>query len=65
VEHPVAGRVDTIGLPVKFSGTPGGITRPAPLFGQHTRSVLEEAGYAANEIDRLLADGAAIVSDKE
>src|SRR3546814_14611388 len=32
--HPVAGRVDTLGLPVKFSATPGGIAQPAPLLGR-------------------------------
>jgi len=57
VEHPVAGRVATIGLPVKFSATPGAVQRPAPLFGQHTREILAEAGYGAAEIEALLAEG--------
>ena len=60
VEHPVAGRVQTIGLPVKFSATPGAITAAAPLFGQHTREVLAEHGFTKAEIDALLAEGAAI-----
>ncbi len=60
VEHPVAGRVQTIGLPVKFSGTPGKVLHAAPLFGQHTREVLEQAGYAAKDIDALIAEGAAV-----
>ncbi|MEF2553747.1 CoA transferase [Aurantimonas sp. A2-1-M11] len=57
-DHPIAGRVKAIGLPIKFSGTPGGVTRPAPLLGEHTREVLREAGYEAAEIDRMLASGA-------
>ena len=61
VEHPVAGQVRTIGLPVKFSATPGAILAPAPLFGQHTREVLTEAGFTVTEIDALFAEGA----DKE
>ena len=42
VDHPVAGRVETIGLPVKFSRTPGAVTRPAPRLGEHTEEVLAE-----------------------
>jgi len=56
--HPKAGRTKAIGLPVKFSETPGKVTRPSPLLGQHTREVLTELGYAAAEIDRLYAEGA-------
>ena len=59
VEHPMAGDVRTIGLPVKFSETPGAILTPAPLFGQHTREVLSEAGFTAVEIEALFAEGAA------
>lgn len=55
VEHPVAGRVQTIGLPVKFSRTPGMIAAAAPLFGQHTREILEDAGYGEAEIEALIA----------
>lgn len=58
-DHPVAGPVRTIGLPVKFHGTPGAIRRPAPLFGQHTREVLRACGYDAADVDRLIQSGAA------
>ena len=59
-EHPVAGRVETLGLPVKFSATPGGIERPAPRLGEHNREVLGEAGYDDAAIDALYACGALI-----
>jgi crotonobetainyl-CoA:carnitine CoA-transferase CaiB-like acyl-CoA transferase len=59
VDHPIAGRVETIGVPAKFSATPTEISRPAPLFGQHTREVLTEAGFTTTEIDALFAEGAA------
>jgi crotonobetainyl-CoA:carnitine CoA-transferase CaiB-like acyl-CoA transferase len=33
--------------------------RPRPKTGQHTRAVLAEAGFAAAEIEALIAAGAA------
>ncbi len=60
VDHPRAGPTETIGLPVKFSETPGGVRVAAPLLGQHTRAVLTEAGCSDAEIDALIATGAAV-----
>ncbi|MDH3741277.1 MAG: CoA transferase [Hyphomicrobiales bacterium] len=65
VEHPVAGEVKTIGLPVKFSETPGGVHRPAPLLGQHTTEVLHQAGFDEKEIAALLDKGAAVQNKTE
>jgi crotonobetainyl-CoA:carnitine CoA-transferase CaiB-like acyl-CoA transferase len=59
VDHPVAGRMQTIGMPVKFGGTPGGVRRPAPLLGQHTAEVLGEAGFGPDQIAAMLKSGAA------
>jgi crotonobetainyl-CoA:carnitine CoA-transferase CaiB-like acyl-CoA transferase len=56
--HPTAGQVKAIGLPVKFSETPGGVRRAAPIFGQHTREVLRENGFSDAEIDQMEAQGA-------
>jgi crotonobetainyl-CoA:carnitine CoA-transferase CaiB-like acyl-CoA transferase len=53
VEHPHEGKVETIGLPIKLSETPGGVHRPSPLFGEHTREVLLEHGYDENSIRAL------------
>ena len=55
--HPTAGRVKAIGPPIKFSETPGGVRRPAPLFGQDTREVLRAHGFSDSEIDELEARG--------
>ena len=43
--HATAGQVQTIGLPVKFADTPGGVRGPAPTLGQHTGEVLAEYGF--------------------
>jgi len=51
--HPTAGKVKAIGLPIKFSDTPGGVRKAAPLFGEHTREVLREHGFSDAEIDRM------------
>jgi crotonobetainyl-CoA:carnitine CoA-transferase CaiB-like acyl-CoA transferase len=58
VEHAVAGTVEALGLPVKFSATPGGVASGAPTLGQHSRDVLAEAGYNPREIDSLIEAGA-------
>jgi len=57
-DHPVAGPVKALGLPIKFSDSPGGSVSPAPLYGQHTREVLLEHGFTAAEIAALAAQGA-------
>lgn len=62
LDHPKAGRTHAIGLPVKLSQTPGGIRRPAPLLGQHTREVLAEIGIGEADIEALVARGAAVVA---
>ena len=60
LDHPKAGKVDTIGHPVKFSQTPSKVSRAAPLLGQHTREVLTDMGYSDTKIEALLSKGAAI-----
>ena len=59
VDHATLGPVKSLGLPVKFSETPGGVTQAAPTLGQHTRTVLAEYGYGLPEIDALIEAGAA------
>jgi crotonobetainyl-CoA:carnitine CoA-transferase CaiB-like acyl-CoA transferase len=52
-EHPAAGRIRNIGVPVKLSETPGAIRRSAPTLGQHTDEILRELGLGAEEISAL------------
>ncbi|MFK8084240.1 MAG: CaiB/BaiF CoA transferase family protein [Granulosicoccus sp.] len=57
VEHPLAGQMQTLGAPVKFHGTPGGVKRAAPLLGQHSEEVLMEVGYDEAEVRHLIDAG--------
>ncbi len=58
VDHPTAGRVKTLGPPVKFSRTPATVRSPAPLYGQHTHDVLVQHGFSDSEIRAFLDEGA-------
>lgn len=62
VDHASAGKVETIGHPVKFGRTPAHIESAAPLLGQHSREVLVELGYETSEIDMLIRSEAVIAS---
>ncbi|HET7876664.1 MAG TPA: CoA transferase [Methylomirabilota bacterium] len=58
IDHPTAGRVRLVGIPVKFSATPGEIKLPPPLLGQHTDEVLTGLlGLDPQELESLRADG--------
>ena len=57
LEHPVAGRVDNLGVPVKLSATPGSVRTPAPTLGQHTESVLRAFGVPEPQVAAILARG--------
>ncbi len=53
VHHPRAGDIRVVGVPMRFSKTPGTIRLAPPLVGEHTEQVLADLGYAAEEIARL------------
>ena len=56
-EHPMMGMMRQFGELIQFSETPGVISQPPPLVGQHTREILEWLGRNAAEIDDLKSDG--------
>lgn len=53
VDHPVAGEINALGLPIKFSHGNGVTRRGAPRYGQHTAEVMRELGYTESEITDL------------
>ena len=58
VEHPTLGTLRTLGTPIKMPAAPLNPKRRAPLLGEHTDAVLNNAGYSDNEIERLRSSGA-------
>ena len=56
-DHPTEGRLKQIGIPLKFSETPGAIRLAAPNHGEHTLEVLKDLGYADKEITQMEAEG--------
>ena len=54
-EHPAAGKVKVLGVPVKLSRTPGSAAGPAAMAGGNTREILADLGYSHAEIDELEA----------
>ena len=58
LDQSTAGAHKVTGTPVKLSETPGGPNLPAPLLGQHTRSVLKEVFDLSDaRVDDFIARG--------
>ncbi len=58
MDHPSAGRLKTVGVPIKISGIPRTIRRPPPSLGEHTAEVLGELGLSEAALQSLHAAGA-------
>jgi crotonobetainyl-CoA:carnitine CoA-transferase CaiB-like acyl-CoA transferase len=57
-DHPVLGRLRTLGSPLKLSATPSDARRRAPLLGEHTDEVLTQAGLSEGDVLALRQSGA-------
>jgi crotonobetainyl-CoA:carnitine CoA-transferase CaiB-like acyl-CoA transferase len=56
--HPTAGHVTVMGVPLRLHATPGAVSAPPPLLGQHTSAVLRKVlGLTPAAVARLRRDG--------
>jgi crotonobetainyl-CoA:carnitine CoA-transferase CaiB-like acyl-CoA transferase len=63
VEHPTEGRLRSMSVPSEWSESAPGYRRHAPRLGEHTREIFSELGFSGDEIERLIATGAAKAAD--
>ncbi len=64
IDHPAAGALKLLGVPIKLSETPGAVRTPPPRLGAHTAAVLTElAGLSRGEVDALRNAGVVGVED--
>lgn len=61
--HPSCGKIKAVGVPLKFSETKARPAWPAPALGQDTKSILEEIGYAADEMEILHKAGVILFAE--
>ena len=59
--HPSEGPMVETGLPSTWSATPLSVRRHAPRLGEHTREVLQEAGYSGHALETLVTQGSPAV----
>ena len=59
LEHARYGTLKGIAQPISFNGVRNAPSRPPPMHGEHTATILAELGYSHNEIARLRADSVA------
>ena len=57
VQHPKAGAIKVVGIPIKMSDTPGSIRTAPPMLGEHTKEILESLGYVEAEIEEMRKTG--------
>ena len=58
LEHPAAGLIQQLGVPIKLGDTPGAVRTPPPLLGEHTEAILKELGKSVEEVEALKQSGA-------
>jgi formyl-CoA transferase len=64
-QHPSEGAIRTMRMPMSWSDSPPDPVRPAPRHGQHSVELLQQAGYGAAEIERLIAQGVVLTPPEQ
>ena len=60
-DHPVAGEIKVLAVPIELSETPGIVGKTAPELGQHSEEILLELGECTwQEISELKEAGVII-----
>ena len=58
MQHPRAGNVKMVGVPVRLSETPGSVRTPSPTLGEHTAEVLRDLlGMSSKAVAALRDQG--------
>jgi crotonobetainyl-CoA:carnitine CoA-transferase CaiB-like acyl-CoA transferase len=57
LEHPTAGKFETLDTPFRLYGSDTGARGPAPALGDHTFEVLSAAGFSEDELANLAEAG--------
>jgi formyl-CoA transferase len=57
IDHPTEGRIRNMKVAAKWSDTPVDPKRLAPRLSEHSREILQEAGFSPEEIAAMVRDG--------
>ncbi len=63
-DHPTAGKIKFVKNPINRDGKFPEVRSPSPEMGQHTKDIMSELGYSDDEIETLIAAGAAVAQEK-